>query len=186
MCLLHCPWLIVSRNLTDQYIDAVPNGADKPNGRWHCEQYLGRQTDEVGAERVHGGAVCDLFDWLYPRATAVIPTVLLVQGILCLALAPIVMLLLRVTSQPRHCASFCRCGSLFDSFHSLLSRDLSATAADEARFAGYPNDLISGQPKEAATGIYGFIGYEEAELRMRCLGGTAAIIKVRQPARLSP
>jgi len=63
------------------------------------------------------------------------------------------------------------------SIDALLCGDAVATPGAAARFAGQANDLISGQPKEAATGIYGFIGYGEAELRSRCLGGTAAIIQ---------
>lgn len=72
------------------------------------------------------------------------------------------------------------------SIDSLIAGALSAKASSDARFAGKSSDLISGQPKEAATGIYGFIGYGEVELRQRCLEGTAAIVKARRTTILAP
>ena len=36
---------------------------------------------------------------------------------------------------------------------------------DDGRFSSNPKDIIAGQPKEAATGIYGFIGHPEDEIR---------------------
>ena len=45
------------------------------------------------------------------------------------------------------------------------------------RFAGNSRDIISGQPKEAATGIYGFIGHSETDIRTKMNLGTAAIIE---------
>ena len=45
------------------------------------------------------------------------------------------------------------------------------------RFSGNPRDIISGQPKEAATGIYGFIGHTEKEIRAKMALGIAAIVE---------
>ena len=71
--------------------------------------------------------------------------------------------------------------AFFDSFRSLDTRlhvnESVDAAATESKFAGIPKDIITGQPKEAATGIYGFIGHTETEIRNRMARGTPAIVE---------
>ena len=71
--------------------------------------------------------------------------------------------------------------AFIDSLRSLDTRlhvnESVAAAETENKFAGNPKDIISGQPKEAATGIYGFIGHTETEIRNRMVRGLAAIVE---------
>lgn len=51
-----------------------------------------------------------------------------------------------------------------------------AKGEKDSKYCGKPNDLISGQPKESATGIFSFMGVDEAEIQGRMQQGTQAII----------
>lgn len=87
------------------------------------------------------------------------------QGVLCLTAACLLALLL--LSGPG-LPFLCHRSSLHAMLHPRATPDSSSN-----RFGG--GKLISGQPKEAATGIYGFIGYSEQELRASMAGGVTAI-----------
>jgi hypothetical protein len=92
-------------------------------------------------------------------------TIFFFQGVLCLA--AVLMLALLLLTGPG-IPFLCRRHSLHALLHPRVAPDLEAT-----RFGR--GVLIAGQPKEAATGIYGFIGCAEQELRAAMAGGVSAI-----------
>jgi hypothetical protein len=99
--------------------------------------------------------------------------ILLVQGWLCCAAVPFVGLLILLAPGPGRLARRLCARIPARSLFSMLHADSRADDGRPTRFG--PGKLLVGQPKEAATGIYGFIGCGEDELRVRMARGVAAV-----------
>jgi hypothetical protein len=97
----------------------------------------------------------------------------MVQGWLCFAATLLVVRMAFVSpSLGRYAGRLWNCmseRSLFWMLHANSTRD----GRTLTRFG--PGKLLVSQPKEAATGIFGFIGCSEDELRLRMARGVAAI-----------
>ena len=187
---IYCAWLLASWSLTYSGEEKDLN----PVGEiivWHkvfvseCHQLIG-QRDEYESFRLGGknvyypfhGKVCSAYlHAIRPENAPIFAWTLFGQGCASLLLACVSGALLlksagcKAVPGGRYLAAFARCGAT--SVDGLLA---GASERVSDRFAGSAKELVTGQPEEAATGLYGIIGYEEAYLRERMAAGTAAIV----------
>lgn len=200
--LVYGAWLLASWGLTyggvDRHLTLVGDISDSVKKMWfvsECDQLIGSTE---GVESIGGyvyptkGKVCSTFlRAVKPENAPYIAWVLFAQGCVSLLLSAVSLaLLLRAAGRKaipggckavkaikaipggsRFAAAF-RCGA--PSVDGLLASNAEG-ASD--RFAGSAKELVTGQPEEAATGLYGIIGHEEAYLREKMATGTAAIIE---------
>ena len=156
---------------------------------WHkvfvseCHQLIG-QRDEYESFRLGGknvyypfhGKVCSAYlHAIRPENAPIFAWTLFGLGGASLLLACVSGALLlksagcKAVPGGRYLAAIARCGA-------TSVDELRASERVSDRFAGSAKELVTGQPEEAATGLYGIIGYEEAYLRERMAAGTAAIV----------
>ncbi|EOD33341.1 hypothetical protein EMIHUDRAFT_111908 [Emiliania huxleyi CCMP1516] len=159
-----------------------------------CRQLLSNFPDDAVDSTDTGyflyeyrGKVCSILaHTLTPRNIPFIAWTLLAQGCVSLLVAVLSLLPAGPKAIPggRRLASSGWCGAANRNVDGLLTL---ATERIADRFAGSAKELITGQPEagyvsgrslhEAATGLYGIIGYSEHFLHDRMREGTAAIVQ---------
>lgn len=102
-------------------------------------------------------------------------SVFFAQGVLCLLTAAVLVAFWLAAPGPVRLVNDRLHWLSASSLQARIARRTEAEADRPARFGR--GELIAGQPKEAATGIYGFIGYSEDELRRRMTRGIEAIVE---------
>ncbi|EOD05125.1 hypothetical protein EMIHUDRAFT_220219 [Emiliania huxleyi CCMP1516] len=190
--LIYGAWLIASWSLIGtgeyEYLWRIGSLSEDRVFVSTCRQLLHSSPDDT-VDSTGGyflyeyrGKVCSvLAHMLTPRNIPFIAWTLLAQGCVSLLVAGLSLLLLLKSAGPkaipggRRLASSGWCGAA--NVDGLLTLATERTAD---RFAGSAKELVTGQPEagyEAATGLYGIIGYSEHFLHDRMREGTAAIVQ---------
>ncbi|EOD28826.1 hypothetical protein EMIHUDRAFT_114014 [Emiliania huxleyi CCMP1516] len=182
-------WLLASWSLlgvgSDRELYRVGHYRDpRPLFVSACRQ-LFSASDDDGYESIDGwyfpyrGKVCSvLMHAIEPQNVQYLGLTLLAQGCVSLLVAILSLALLRKAAGSKAYPGWTRLSSSSSWCDASVDELLTVTAERLSdRFAGAAKELVVGQPEEAATGLYGIIGYSEAYLHDRMRQGTAAIIE---------